>query len=107
MPDKRWAGLTPEQKLSRSRAVTKCRAKRHRKLKEMAGGKCRVCRYSRCFRALEFHHIDPSKKSFGLSVTGCTMSFAKQLEETAKCVLLCANCHREVEDGLITVGPAI
>ena len=102
--DQRWTKLNPEQKLARSRAVTKCRNNRHRKLKELAGGECFLCGYNRCFRALEFHHLDPSKKSFALSVTGCTMSFDKQLEETKKCVLLCANCHREVEDGLATVG---
>jgi 5-methylcytosine-specific restriction endonuclease McrA len=102
--DERWAGLSPEQKLARSRAVQKCRKNRQRNLKEMFGGKCSLCGYCRCFRALEFHHINPAEKLFGLATRGHTRSFEVQVAEARKCILLCANCHREVEDGMWAKG---
>jgi hypothetical protein len=81
--------------------------KRRKKLKQMSvalkGGRCQLCGYSRCIRALEFHHIDPDEKGFALSERGLTRSWTKIQEELAKTVLLCANCHREVEDGLAAV----
>jgi hypothetical protein len=45
--------------------------------------------------ALELHHTDPSTKDFNLANTGATPSFEKYLNEADKCILLCANCHRE------------
>lgn len=88
---------------------TKCRAeavsRRRRKVKEMlveeAGGKCMICGYARHSAALQFHHVDPASKSFGLGVRGITRSMARLREEAAKCVLLCANCHAELEAGAI------
>jgi hypothetical protein len=44
--------------------------------------------------ALDFHHIDPATKSFNLNRAG-RHSDAKVLEEIAKCIVLCANCHRK------------
>ena len=43
------------------------------------------------------------RKSFGLAMLGVTRSFEKLRQEAAKCVLLCANCHSEVEGGAATV----
>jgi hypothetical protein len=71
---------------------------------EYKGGCCVVCGYNRCVRALEFHHVDPSKKSFGLSERGLCHSWDRIQEELDKCILLCANCHREVEDGAIKLA---
>ena len=65
-----------------------------------AGGKCALCGYARHSAALQFHHLDPMTKSFGLGVRGITRSIAKLREEASKCVLLCANCHAEVEAGV-------
>lgn len=56
--------------------------------------------YNRYLGALEFHHLDPTLKSFPLSKdTG--KSLEKQRKEAKKCVLVCANCHAEIEGGLI------
>ncbi|HEV2820015.1 MAG TPA: hypothetical protein VGW11_05860, partial [Solirubrobacteraceae bacterium] len=49
--------------------------------------------------ALHFHHVDPKTKAFSLSFAGVTRSIAAAREEAAKCVLVCANCHAEVEAG--------
>ena len=51
-------------------------------------------------RALEFHHVNPSSKSFAIAPGGVTRSLDAARSEAAKCVLLCANCHAEVEAGL-------
>lgn len=76
--------------------------RRRRKVKEIlaaeAGGKCLLCGYDRCLAALEFHHLDPKTKSFSLSRRGAR-SIARLRSEASKCVLLCSNCHAEVEAG--------
>jgi len=46
------------------------------------------------------HHLDSSEKDFGISSRGYTRSWKRVQEELKKCVLLCANCHREVHVGL-------
>jgi hypothetical protein len=78
-------------------------ARRRRKVKEIlvaeAGGRCIICGYDRHAAGLEFHHVDPSAKSFGLSIRGITRGIDRLRAEAAKCVLLCATCHAEVEAG--------
>lgn len=61
------------------------------------GGGCAICGYSKCLRALELHHLDPAAKefSFGHIITRAC-NWAKVVMELRKCVMLCANCHREV-----------
>lgn len=45
-------------------------------------------------RVMEFHHRDPSQKSFSLSDPGASgKSLADKEREKAKCDRLCANCH--------------
>ena len=66
-----------------------------KKAVELKGGKCIRCGYDKCIDALEFHHVDPSTKDFKMANTGAAPSFEKYLEEVNKCILLCANCHRE------------
>jgi transposase len=68
-----------------------------------AGGACVLCGYDRCPRALGFHHLDPSTKEFGLAFGGMSRSLARARAEATKCVLLCSNCHMEVEAGLTSV----
>ena len=74
--------------------------KRRKKVRQMAveykGGNCEVCGYNRCIEALEFHHINSSGKDFSISEKGYTRSWNRVKEELDKCMLLCANCHREL-----------
>ena len=84
-------------------AVAKRRRSLKRILVEEAGGKCTLCGYSRCHRALEFHHLDPGAKRFALARGGQTRSLARLRAEARKCVLLCSNCHAEVEAGIAAV----
>lgn len=80
-------------------------SKRRRKLKslgvELKGGKCQVCGYSKYIGALDFHHLDENNKGFNLSTRGLTRSWKKIKEELDKCILVCANCHREIHGGVI------
>ena len=65
------------------------------------GGKCSICGYNKYYGALEFHHLDPNEKEFGVGEKGYTRSWEKVKQELDKCVLLCSNCHKEVHAGLI------
>jgi len=62
---------------------------------EYKGGSCERCGYSESLTALEFHHIDPSKKDFGIGKQRRTKFDEEIRKELDKCILLCANCHRE------------
>jgi 5-methylcytosine-specific restriction endonuclease McrA len=72
-----------------------------------AGGCCQICGYDRYSGALHFHHRDPSSKEFGIARKGVTRSIEKIRAEVAKCVLLCSNCHAEVEAGVATLPACI
>ena len=106
------------QEAKESRPTTSLSLKRRLELKnralELKGGKCALCGYSKCSRALEFHHNDPSQKNFTISTfigekfwrSGWTLDaltervWQKVVRELQNCTLLCANCHREVEAGV-------
>ena len=88
-------------KRCRQDAVTQ----RRRKIKEIlvaeAGGRCRICGYDRHPAALEFHHLDPAQKLHAVSRR--VLSLETLPMEARKCVLLCSNCHAEVENGAAQV----
>ena len=81
-------------------AVKKRRKKLKEKSVEYLGGMCCKCGYNKCFEALEFHHKDPTQKDFGISYKGHTKSWNNIKKELDKCILVCANCHREIHSKL-------
>lgn len=85
-------------------AVKRKREKIKLDLINYKGGKCEICGYNKCLSALEFHHINSNEKDFGISEKGYTRSLEKNKEEVDKCILVCANCHREIHENLITNG---
>jgi hypothetical protein len=87
-------------KRCRVESVTKRRRKVKEKLVEYFGGKCKLCDYSKCQQALEFHHLDPDQKKFTLGEKGACRKWEEMLAEAKKCVLLCSRCHKEVEYGV-------
>lgn len=100
--DNRWRCLACEaERKKKHRTNLKARL-----VKEM-GGKCILCDYNRFIGALEFHHIDPSQKSFGLGETGWMAGYEKCRKEVEKCVLLCSTCHKEVEGGYSTLQGSV
>lgn len=62
-----------------------------------------ICGYSKCLGALDFHHIDHSDKKFSISADGETLGWKQVVLELSKCVLVCANCHREIHAKLISL----
>lgn len=82
-------------------AVTRRRRALRKKAVEYKGSQCEICGYNRYHGALDFHHIDESQKKFGISAKGITRSWNKIQTEIDKCILLCANCHRELHGGML------
>jgi hypothetical protein len=85
----------------RAEDVTRWRRRAKAILVAEAGGGCRICGYDRCVTALHFHHLDPASKRFAIGGRGLAQPLDRLREEAAKCVLLCANCHAEVEHGVL------
>ena len=68
------------------------------------GGECQCCGYNSCNSALDFHHIDPKTKKFGIAKARRTKLTEEILEELDKCILVCSNCHREIHAGYIDLS---
>ena len=73
----------------------KRRANKQRAVEYM-GSACSICGYNKSIAALDFHHTDPKEKDFGIAQIG-TWTWSKIKQELDKCILVCANCHRELE----------
>lgn len=66
--------------------------------------KCCICGFDGFQEALEFHHVHPEEKIFGITDSSAvTKALAKQLQEMRKCILVCANCHRGIHAGYIQI----
>lgn len=87
-----------------SAAVSRRRRRVKQILVEEAGGACVICGFDRSPVALEFHHLEPELKAFALSAAGITRAIEASRMEAAKCALLCANCHAQVEAGEIELA---
>ena len=74
--------------------------RRHMKksLVDYKGGKCEICGYNKCIDALEFHHLNPNEKEFTIAQYCASnhSDYDKAKAEVDKCILVCANCHREI-----------
>jgi len=108
----RWHGVTDYLAMPNGRsrcakcnseAVLRCRRNRKETLALEAGGACRLCGYDEHLAALEFHHVDPKEKKFGIAHAGVTRSLEACREEAKKCILLCSNCHAALEAGAISL----
>lgn len=93
--------------ICRIEQVTSRRRRVKALLVEEAGGRCVLCGYDRCPAALHFHHLDPATKAFEVSGCGIPRALTAARAEARKCVLLCANCHAEVESGVAELSPKI
>jgi transposase len=91
----------------RQDAVVRRRRKVKQILVEEAGGRCKLCGYDRCLAALQFHHIDPTAKQFGVAQYGAARSIDRLRAEIRKCVLLCSNCHAEAEAGFVELSAVL
>jgi transposase-like protein len=87
----------------RSEAVARRRQKVKTILVREAGGCCRLCGYRSNMRALHFHHVNPAEKRIEINAKGIALSLDTLRIEAQKCVLLCSNCHAEIEDGIASL----
>ena len=75
--------------------TTKIQQQKKKEAIDYKGGKCIKCGYNKYDGALDFHHLDPSKKDFSISKRkNCSLETIKS--ELDKCILLCRNCHAEL-----------
>jgi heterodisulfide reductase subunit B len=58
---------------------------------------CVLCGYNKCVGALDFHHVSSDKEQTVSKIRG----LAAMRKEAAKCIVVCANCHREIHAGQI------
>lgn len=95
----------------RREELIKAVAKRRRKIKTLAieykGGKCQSCGYNKYQGALDLHHINSAEKEFSIGDKGYTRSWEKVKAELDKCILVCANYHREIEAGIMQLPEVI
>ena len=104
--------MTEKRKYSdRREELIRAVAKRRRKIKTLAieykGGECQICGYKKYPGALDLHHLNPNEKDFGIADKGYTRSWEIIKAELDKCILVCANCHREIEAGVTQLPEVI
>ena len=58
---------------------------------------CTKCGYDKNISAIEFHHIEPEHKDVNIGLLK-RYSIDKYKKELSKCIMLCANCHRETHN---------
>ena len=69
------------------------------------GNKCSICGYDKNTTSMEFHHLNPKEKEFNISKFIKKGSVWTPLKlELDKCILVCANCHREIHENLRNNG---
>lgn len=91
-----------EYKKQRAERVNRWRRNLKTKIVNALGGSCQVCGYNRCNSSMDLHHVDPSEKEYAFrDVMANPKSVEKMMPELEKCMLLCANCHREYHAGFI------
>ena len=71
--------------------------RRRKKRDEFKAGGCDLCSYNECLAALDFHHVDGDEKE--RAIAACS-TVGQLKREVAKCIVVCATCHREIHAGL-------
>jgi len=66
-------------------------------LKELKTNGCSICGYNNNHSVLEFHHVNPNDKKFQIAHGIRNHTNERVAEELNKCILMCANCHKEIE----------
>lgn len=61
------------------------------------GNTCVICGYNTCYLSLDFHHLNKDDKLFQPSkLLLINKPIEEIFKELDKCILICANCHREL-----------
>ena len=95
-----WFNRNRQQVLSKRRQRIQQLLEESNELKAQSGCVCCVEKEPAC---LDWHHINPSTKDHNISYLIENIRRDLMLVEIEKCVVLCANCHRKVHAGIITL----
>lgn len=101
-----WRRGHTRQRCNSCRSNAADRLARKERMVAYKGGRCQICGYAKCLRALEFHHIDPETKEFNIAGSHLRRWDVVQAE-LEKCILVCANCHAEIDDGVTQIPPDV
>jgi protein-arginine kinase activator protein McsA len=94
--DECFSKFTSVANMNRTKSVRQSSLRRKAYIVRKLGGKCSVCGYDKNTSALEFHHIDPTKKKFMVNAKTLSDKTLTEIDnELEKCKLLCRNCHAE------------
>jgi len=111
MPTAEWARKHPDRmraarrrwyENNREHAINEV-ARRKKELTQWFNEYKKSLKCSRCSEShpscLEFHHINPEEKDIDVSAAaGNGWGKERIMDEVAKCIVLCANCHRKEHD---------
>lgn len=90
-----------EKEKQKKRVVEHARSLRDRFREWKSTQRCVVCG-EQAPECLDLHHLDPSLKDDEISrVISSTGSWKRIEDEIAKCIVVCANCHRKIHSGRI------
>jgi len=93
----KWDKLPDEEKTLLLLKMRDRSAARHQALisarTDIKKNGCAICGYNKNAAALDFHHLDPNEKELKI---GNPHAVERLLKEIEKCIVLCANCHREI-----------
>lgn len=81
------------------RGTVAARGKKARAI-HLMGDRCGGCFLVVPDSLFEFRHWDAREKEFGISRDGLSRPWEAIATELLKCVMLCANCHREIHAGV-------
>ena len=101
--------LSSKERLRSKNHLLKSRKTHSKAIRVKYGGKCIICGYNKCLEALHFHHVNMEDKTNNVMTLVRTGRIPLAYKEAKKCLLLCANCHAEVHNGMATltgVAPA-
>ena len=65
-------------------------------MKDLKINGCAICGYDKCSASLSFHHVNSEDKKFNININQLRYAEERIINELTKCILLCANCHREI-----------
>lgn len=89
---------------ARAEHVKIWRERTKQRIVDAFGGKCGICGYCRCQDSLDLHHINPEEKDFSFGkMRANPKNWNTIVLELRKCCLICANCHREVHQGMTKI----
>lgn len=89
-----------------SKYVISWRKRTKQKMIKAFGDKCCVCSHTYPPEVFEFHHLNPKNKEFSLGkIRSNYFTWERIVNELRKCVMVCSNCHRLIENGYVEVPP--